>query len=88
MILKDKQHIYMIGIGGISMSGLALILCSWNYEVSGSDMASSPQTEMLENHGVKVFIGQKRKILLGIFPLLFIRQRLKMIILSLHKQEI
>ena len=61
MILKDKQHIYMIGIGGISMSGLALILCSWNYEVSGSDMASSPQTEMLENHGVKVFIGQKKE---------------------------
>ena len=61
MILKDKQHIYMIGIGGISMSGLALILRSWDYDVRGSDIASNPQTETLEKHGIKVWIGQKEE---------------------------
>ena len=45
--IKDYKKIYMVGIGGISMSGIALILKSSNYEVSGSDGVSSHQTEWL-----------------------------------------
>ena len=58
MKIQDYKYIYMIGIGGISMSGIAEILKKWNYHVSGSDWAASSQTEWLENNGIKVDIGQ------------------------------
>ncbi len=57
MNIKDYKRIYMIGIGGISMSGIAEILKYWNYEVSGSDGQKSSQTDWLENNGIKVYIG-------------------------------
>ena len=52
-------RIYFIGIGGISMSGLAEILLSEGFTVSGSDRAPSDLTRMLEDRGVNVFYGQK-----------------------------
>jgi len=43
--IKDKnKHIHFIGIGGISMSGLAEILLYHNFTISGSDMNSSSIT--------------------------------------------
>ena len=36
--IKKYNHIYMIGIGGISMSGIAEILRKWDYEVTGSNI--------------------------------------------------
>lgn len=59
--LKNYKHIYMVGIGGISMSGIAEILKHWNYEVSGSDMTKSNQTDWLEQNGIKVNIGQVKE---------------------------
>ena len=56
--IKDYKKIYMVGIGGISMSGIALILKRWDYEVSGSDGISSAQTDWLINNGIHVNIGQ------------------------------
>lgn len=50
----------MIGIGGISMSGIADILVNMGYVVSGSDRASSKVTDMLIDSGVKVFIPQSK----------------------------
>ena len=61
MNIRDYHHIYMIGIGGISMSGLAEILRVWHYEVSGSDRVSSLQTEDLKQHGIQVFIPQQKE---------------------------
>ncbi len=58
MNIKDYKNIYMVGIGGISMSGIAEILKKWNYNVWGSDWAKSGQTDWLENNGIKVNIGQ------------------------------
>lgn len=56
--IKDKnKHIHFIGIGGISMSGLAEILLYHNFTVSGSDMNSSPITEKLKEKGAKIYIG-------------------------------
>lgn len=54
-------RIYFIGIGGISMSGLAEILLSEGFTVSGSDRAPSDLTRMLEGRGVNVFYGQKEE---------------------------
>ena len=50
--LKDYKNIYMIGIGGISMSGLAHILISWNFCVSGSDQNTSKITDELISNGI------------------------------------
>ena len=57
----DFNHpvsIYFVGIGGISMSGLAEILNQAGFKVSGSDAKESAITKMLEDQGIRVFYGQ------------------------------
>lgn len=56
--LKPNSHIYMIGIGGISMSAIAHMLVDFGYAVSGSDTKQSHITDALRERGVKVCIGQ------------------------------
>ena len=51
-------RVHFIGIGGISMSGLAEILLDRGFKVSGSDRAPSELTQILENKGIKVYYGQ------------------------------
>ena len=48
-----------MGIGGISMSGLAEVLLERGFSITGSDMKSSPITEKLEHHGASIVYGQK-----------------------------
>lgn len=55
--LKKYKNIHMIGIGGISMSGIAAILKNWGFNVTGSDMADSEAVELLRKRGIKVVIG-------------------------------
>ena len=52
-------HIHFIGIGGISMSGLAEILLGEDFPVSGSDAKESDLTRQLEEKGAKIYIGQR-----------------------------
>ena len=52
-------HIYFMGIGGISMSGLAEILLERGFKISGSDSKVSSLTNILESKGIKIFYGQK-----------------------------
>ena len=55
----DKPcHVHFIGIGGISMSGLASVLLDRGFEVSGSDSSESDLTELLRKEGAVVYIGQ------------------------------
>lgn len=54
-------HVHFVGIGGISMSGLAQILASRGFTVSGSDRAASHITRTLESSGIRVMIGQRRE---------------------------
>ena len=56
---KQPLHVHFIGIGGISMSGLAEILLKENFTVSGSDTKPSPLTERLECLGATIFYPQK-----------------------------
>ncbi len=51
-------HVYFMGIGGISMSGLAEILLGEGFKVSGSDMKESDITDSLKGQGVQINIGQ------------------------------
>ena len=57
---KNLGIIHFIGIGGIGMSGIAEILCQSGYQVQGSDINKSNNTDRLEKLGIKVFIGQKK----------------------------
>ena len=52
-------HIHFIGIGGISMSGLAEILLEEGFTITGSDSKESPLTRRLEEKGARVYYGQK-----------------------------
>lgn len=56
--LKDThKKIHFIGIGGISMSGLAEILLYNGYKVSGSDRSESELTINLQKKGAEIYIG-------------------------------
>lgn len=56
---EQPIHVHFIGIGGISMSGLAKVLLKEGFTVSGSDNKRSALTEQLEAAGAAVFYGQK-----------------------------
>ncbi|RDU25105.1 UDP-N-acetylmuramate--L-alanine ligase [Anaerosacchariphilus polymeriproducens] len=56
---KKPIHIHFIGIGGISMSGLAEILLQEGFQISGSDSKKSELTTQLEKLGAKIFYGQR-----------------------------
>ena len=49
---REPIHIHFIGIGGISMSGLAEILLEENFTVQGSDARESELTRHLEKKGI------------------------------------
>ena len=60
LIPSNRIHkTYFIGIGGAGMSGIAEILHHNGFEVSGSDMQESSQTDYLKNLGIEIFIGHK-----------------------------
>lgn len=56
---EKPMHIHFIGIGGISMSGLAEILLQENFTISGSDAKASALTRALEEKGAHIYIGQR-----------------------------
>ena len=55
---QEPVHVHFIGIGGISMSGLAEVLLRKAFTVSGSDAKGSLLTERLEEEGAVIQIGQ------------------------------
>lgn len=55
--IKKYKNIHMIGIGGVSMSGIAAILQNWGFNVTGSDTSDSEAVQLLRKKGIKVVIG-------------------------------
>ncbi|MCF0135306.1 MAG: UDP-N-acetylmuramate--L-alanine ligase [Lachnospiraceae bacterium] len=53
------SHFHFIGIGGVSMSGIAMILKHRGHQVTGSDRAPSDTTNALEKAGIPVSFPQK-----------------------------
>jgi UDP-N-acetylmuramate--alanine ligase len=51
------QHLHFTGIGGIGMSGIAEVLLTLGYEISGSDLKLSPTTERLSQLGARIQEG-------------------------------
>jgi UDP-N-acetylmuramate--alanine ligase len=56
-LFAPSQRIHFIGIGGIGMSGIAEILLTMGYAVSGSDLRRSPATERLVGLGATIYEG-------------------------------
>ena len=59
------KKVHFIGIGGSSMSGLALLMQWHGCEVSGSDRTANHKTDALEKRGIKIYIGHDGKNVLG-----------------------
>ena len=55
-MFKKYQHIHFVGIGGVGMSGIAEVLLTLGYRVTGSDARRSDTVERLERLGAKGFI--------------------------------
>ncbi|MCR5295351.1 MAG: UDP-N-acetylmuramate--L-alanine ligase [Lachnospiraceae bacterium] len=56
---NKPEHVHFIGIGGISMSGLAEVLLKAGFPVSGSDALPSPLLDHLASLGADIAIGQR-----------------------------
>jgi UDP-N-acetylmuramate--alanine ligase len=59
------KRIHLVGIGGSGMSGIAEILLSTGYAVSGSDLKLSPVTDRLQNLGATIYEGHKAEHIEG-----------------------
>ena len=57
MFQRIIKKIHFVGIGGIGMSGIAEIMLNRGFEISGSDMNESANTERLKELGIKISIG-------------------------------
>ena len=56
-MFAPSQRVHFIGVGGIGMSGIAEILLTMGYAVSGSDLRGSATTERLERLGAVIYVG-------------------------------
>ena len=68
MLLKNLEKgkkIHMIGIGGVSMSGLAEIALNMGYKISGSDAKDSDVINKLKSHNIEVTIGHNAQNVVG-----------------------
>jgi len=59
--LAKSEIIHFIGIGGIGMSGLALIMKGMGFKIQGSDISQNKNIERLKKNKVKVIIGHSRE---------------------------
>ena len=60
--LAKTELIHFIGIGGIGMSGLALIMKGKGFRVQGSDISINKNIERLKKEKIKVLMDIKNKI--------------------------
>ncbi|MCC6903233.1 MAG: UDP-N-acetylmuramate--L-alanine ligase, partial [Polyangiaceae bacterium] len=59
------RHVHFIGVGGIGMSGLAEILRTLEFDVSGSDMKEGENTNRLKRLGVRIDVGHRTENVRG-----------------------
>jgi len=65
-MFKKIKNIHFIGIGGSGMSGIAEVLLTLGYTISGSDLKQSDVTRRLADRGAKVYIGHKANHVEGV----------------------
>ena len=89
MYQLDFNHpvwVHFIGIGGISMSGLAEVLLGRGFRVSGSDGKESELTRKLAADGAEIFYGQRAGNISDVLTSLCIRRRFIRIIRNFRQQ--
>ena len=59
--LAKNEIIHFIGVGGIGMSGLALIMKGKGFKIQGSDLSLNKNIERLKKEKIKIFIGHKKQ---------------------------
>ena len=59
--LAKSEIVHFIGIGGIGMSGLALIMKGLGFKVQGSDISFNKNIERLKKNKIKISIGHNKK---------------------------
>jgi len=64
-VAKVFSRVHFVGIGGAGMSGIAEVLCTLGYTVSGSDIAASAATRRLAALGANVYLGHAAANVLG-----------------------
>jgi UDP-N-acetylmuramate--alanine ligase len=64
-VFAKIQRVHFIGIGGIGMSGIAEVLLTLGYKVSGSDLRSTPVTQRLAALGATVYEGHRAENVQG-----------------------
>ena len=64
-LARAYRRVHFVGIGGVGMSGIAEVLCTLGYEVSGSDNADNATTRRLQQLGVNVQRGHAAANVLG-----------------------
>ena len=62
---RDIGPVHFVGIGGIGMSGIAEVLLTLGYKVSGSDLRNSAVTERLAERGAIIFEGHRAENITG-----------------------
>ena len=64
-LASQHRRVHFVGIGGVGMSGIAEVLCTLGYEVSGSDNADNATTRRLARLGARVLRGHAAANVLG-----------------------
>ena len=59
--LAKSELIHFVGIGGIGMSGLALIMKELGFKVQGSDISNNKNIERVKQKKIKIYIGHKKQ---------------------------
>ena len=59
--LAKNENIHFVGIGGIGMSGLALIMKGMGFKIQGSDISKNKNIERLKKNKIKIFTGHNKK---------------------------
>ena len=59
--LAKSELIHFVGIGGIGMSGLALIMNQLGFKIQGSDISYNKNIERLKKNKIKIIIGHKKQ---------------------------
>jgi len=62
---KRYQHIHLVGIGGIGMSGIAELLLNQGYTVTGSDLRMNANCKRLQGFGGRISIGHSQENISG-----------------------
>lgn len=65
LTMRRTRHIHFVGVGGAGMSGIAEVLLTQGYVISGSDLNENNATQRLEQLGARIMIGHKAENIQG-----------------------